>query len=84
MSDTGTETDKETDPVSEENSGQQTVPRRIIHLSQGEQTVIVDAPDSLEEIAKLAVSMWQLTSLPKPVGFGFTAGNSVITERSDT
>jgi hypothetical protein len=58
--------------------------RRIVQLTYGEQTVTVDAPDDLETVANLAAYFWLLTSPPQKVTLGFTAGSTLITERSET
>ena len=58
--------------------------RRIIQLVYGEQSVTVDGPDDLQTMGELAAYFWLLTSPPAKVVSGFSAGSTLITERSDT
>jgi hypothetical protein len=57
-------------------------PTRRVMLSCNEQVVQIEGPDSLDEIAKLAAYFWLLVSPPKQAGLGFSAGSTLITERS--
>lgn len=60
------------------------LPERRISLSCGDQAVVVEGPDDLDEIAKLAAYFWLLTAPPSPSRLGFSAGGTLITERADT
>lgn len=77
------ETDNNADDGDKETKPQQEPPRRAITLSAREQTVVVEGPDSLEEIAKLVAYLWRLIEPAKTVRAGFESGSTLITERSE-
>lgn len=40
----------------------------------------IEAPDDLDVVASLAASLWLLTSPPRTVRMGFSAGSTLITD----
>ncbi len=56
------------------------LPRRRIVMHSGEQSLEIEAPDSLADVARLAASLWLLTTPPRHVRIGFDAGGTLITE----
>lgn len=55
-------------------------PKRRISLSYGEQNVEVEGPDDLDELSRLASSLWMLTTPPTTARLGFAAGGTLVTE----
>jgi hypothetical protein len=74
------ETDTEETPDGDEKPRQEPPKRRIL-IAHGAQTVELEGPDDLDELAKLAAYFWILTSPPKTARLGFCAGETLITER---
>jgi hypothetical protein len=72
-----TETDEGDDSTAGSNQG-----KRTITLTAGEQSVYVEGPDDLATLAELAAYFWLLVSPPQKVAVGFTAGTTLVTERS--
>ena len=58
-------------------------PSRRIVMHCGEQSLEIEAPDSLADVARLAASLWLLTTPPRHVRMGFDAGGALITERAE-
>lgn len=75
-----TEPDIDSDPAAVELKLEQEPPRRRIHLAAGDQHVEVEAPDDLASIGALAASLWLITSPPRQVRMGFSAGSTLITD----
>lgn len=74
--DTEDESDQEGDP--------NTKPvNRIISIANDGQVVTLEGPDDLKTMAELAAYFWLLTGPPKTVTLGFTAGSTLVTERSE-
>jgi hypothetical protein len=76
------ESDNDTDPVSIELKEEEATPLRRISLTMGEQAVEIVGPDDLQTIANLAASLWLMTAPPDRVRTGFTAGETLYTERA--
>lgn len=75
-----TEPDIESESAPVELKLEQETPRRRISLNAGDQHVEIEAPDDLDVVASLAASLWLLTSPPRTVRMGFSAGSTLITD----
>lgn len=80
ISEQGTETDDDGEPGNGQTDTEEDRHKRRIYISYGDQAVDIQGPDSLDEIAKLAAYFWLLTSPPKIVSTGFSAGTGITTE----
>lgn len=76
------ETDEESEEVLLELKSEQGPPQRRIGLSCGEQSVEVIGPDDLSTLATVAAELWRITTPPRTARIGFTAGETLYTERA--
>lgn len=79
MTDTKPDDHSEAPP---DGAGEPKPEKRTVILGNGDQHVTVEGPDDLQQIAQVAAYFWLMVSPPDRVRVGFTAGSSLVTERS--